>query len=254
MVMADFSLADKIVIVTGAGRGLGKAIAVGVAEAGADVVAVSRTPDELEVTAGAVRELGRQAITVPADVTKIADIDRVVQRTLAEFGRIDVLVNNAGKNILQYAVDVTEEAWDSIVDLNLKATFFFSQRVGKVMLDQRKGKIVNMASQMAMVGYYKRAAYCASKGGVAQLTKVLAVEWASHGINVNCVAPTFVETPLTAPMFADEGFREEVISRIPLGKIAQPKDVVGAVIYLSSAASDFVTGHTLLVDGGWVAW
>ncbi len=255
MGMADFSLAGKTVVVTGAGRGLGRAIAEGVAEAGADVVAVSRTPEELEATARAVRDLGRRALVVPADVTKLGDIDQVIERTLAEFGRIDVLVNNAGMNKLQYAVDVTEESWDSIMNLNLKASFFFSQRAGRVMIEQRRGgKIVNVTSQMSLVGYYKRAAYCASKGAVAQFTKVLAIEWAEHGINVNCVAPTFVETAMTAPMFADESFREEVIRRIPMGKIAQPKDVVGAVIYLSSSASDFVTGHTLLVDGGWVAW
>jgi NAD(P)-dependent dehydrogenase (short-subunit alcohol dehydrogenase family) len=250
----DFSLADKIVLVTGAGRGLGKSIALGVAEVGAHVIAVSRTPEELEVTAREIRDLGRSAVAIPADITKVCEIDRVVERALAEFGQIDVLVNNAGMNITQFAVDVTEEAWDSVMNLNLKATFFMSQRVGRVMIEQHRGKIVNMASQMAQVGYYKRSAYCASKGGVAQLTKVLAIEWAPHGINVNCVAPTFVETAMTAPMFADRAFYEDVMRRIPLSRLGQPKDVVGAVVYLSSAASNFVTGHTLLVDGGWVAW
>jgi 2-deoxy-D-gluconate 3-dehydrogenase len=149
---------------------------------------------------------------------------------------------------------VTEEAWDSVMNLNLKASFFLAQRAGRVMIQQRGGKIVNITSQMSQVGFYKRAAYCASKGAVAQYTKVLAIEWAEYGINVNCVAPTFVETAMTAPMLADESFRHEVLSRIPMGKLAQPRDVVGAVVYLSSSASDFVTGHTLLVDGGWVAW
>lgn len=254
MVMSDFSLTDRIAIVTGAGRGLGRAIAEGVAEAGAHVVAVSRTPEELEATAQAVRDLGRQALVVPADVTRIDDIDRVVERTLAEFGRIDILVNNAGINIPQFAVDVTEEAWDAIMDVNLKAPFFLCQRAGKVMMEQRKGKIVNLASQMALVGLHKRSAYCASKGGMVQFTKVLAIEWATTGVNVNCVAPTFIETPFTAPMFADKEFREEVVRRIPMGRVGQPRDVVGAVVYLASDASNLVTGHTLLVDGGWVAW
>ncbi len=254
MAAADFSLADRVVIVTGAGRGLGRAIAAGVAEAGAHVVALSRTQAEIEATARAVRKLGRKALAIEADVTRLSDIDRAVERTLGEFGRIDVLVNNAGKNITQLAVDVTEEAWDSVMDLNLKATFFFSQRAGRVMIERRSGRIVNITSQMSQVGYYRRSAYCASKGGIAQLTKVLAVEWAQYGINVNCVAPTFVETAMTAPMFADPAFREDVLRRIPLGKLAQPEDVVGAVVYLASPAANFVTGHTLLVDGGWVAW
>jgi len=241
-------------MVTGASRGLGRAIALGVAEAGADVIAVGRTERELRSLADEVSALGRRALAVQADVTRMADIDRMVESSLGELGRIDVLVNNAGINILQDAVDVTEDAWDTVIDLNLKATFFCSQRVGRVMIRQGKGKIVNIASQMGLVGYRKRAAYCASKGGVVQLTKVLAVEWAQHGINVNAVAPTFVETAMTASMLADPAFREEVVSRIPLGRVGEPKDVVGAVIYLSSPASDLVTGHTLLVDGGWVAW
>ncbi len=254
MRLADFSLTGKVVVVTGAGRGLGKAIAAGMAGAGADVVAVSRTAAELDVIVKEVQELGCRALPVPADITRIGDIDLVIERALAEFGRIDVLVNNAGKNILESAVDVTEEAWDSVMNLNLKASFFLAQRAGRVMIQQRGGKIVNITSQMSQVGFYKRAAYCASKGAVAQYTKVLAIEWAEHGINVNCVAPTFVETAMTAPMLADESFRHEVLSRIPMGKLAQPRDVVGAVVYLSSSAADFVTGHTLLVDGGWVAW
>lgn len=250
----DFSLADKIAVVTGASRGLGRAVAVGMAQAGAHVVGVSRSGAELEAAMEEVRALGRRALVVPADITQVSEIDRVVERTLAEFGRVDVLVNNAGINIPQYALEVTEEAWDAVMDVNLKATFFCAQRFGRIMVDQGRGKIVNVASQMALVGYYQRSAYCASKGGVAQLTKVLAVEWARYGVNVNAVAPTFIETDMTGPMFVDKAFHEDVIRRIPMGKLGQPKDVVGAAIYLSSSASDFVTGHTLLVDGGWVAW
>lgn len=254
MGVEDFSLSGKVAVVTGASRGLGKAIAVALAEAGASVVGISRNLAELEETMREVSALGTRALAIRADVTKIEDIDYVVDRVLSDFDRIDILVNNAGINIPQYAVDVTEDAWDAIINTNLKAVFFCAQRIGRTMIPRKKGKIVNIASQMAFVGYHKRAAYCASKGGVAQLTKVLAVEWAPYGINVNCVAPTFLDTPMTAPMFTDRAFYEDVMRRIPLGRLGLPKDVVGAVVYLSSDASDFVTGHTLLVDGGWVAW
>ena len=178
----------------------------------------------------------------------------MAEQAARAFGGVDILVNNAGINIQQYAVDVTEEAWDRVLDINLKGVFFCAQSIGKLMISQGHGKIVNMASQMSAVGYYKRAAYCASKAGLAGLTKVLAVEWAPHNVLVNAVAPTFIFTPMTAPMFEDRAFHEDVMRRIPLGRLGKPEDVVGAVIYLASSASNLVTGHTLYVDGGWTAW
>jgi NAD(P)-dependent dehydrogenase (short-subunit alcohol dehydrogenase family) len=253
-VATQFSLSGRVAVVTGASRGLGRSISLGLARAGAHIVGVGRTEEDLGALVSEVKDMGCESIAVPADITKLGEIDRVVDRTLEEFGRVDILVNNAGINIPQPASEVTEEAWDKVMNINLKATFFCSQRIGRVMMEQRHGKIINISSQMALVGYYKRSAYCASKGGVAQITKVLAVEWAPFNINVNSVAPTFVETAMTASMFRDEAFREDVIRRIPMGKLAQPEDVVGAVVYLASPASNFVTGHTLLVDGGWVAW
>jgi Dehydrogenases with different specificities (related to short-chain alcohol dehydrogenases) len=162
-------------------------------------------------------------------------------------------VNNAGINIPQWAVDVTEEAWDTVFNINVKGLFFCAQAVGKVMIAQRKGKIINISSQSGSVALIKRAAYCSSKGGVNLLTKVLALEWAKYNVLVNAVAATFLETPMTKPMLAEKEFRDYVMGNILLGRLAQYEDVIGAVIYLASGASNMVTGHVLLVDGGWTA-
>jgi 2-deoxy-D-gluconate 3-dehydrogenase len=181
-------------------------------------------------------------------------IPETVDRALAELGRIDVLVNNAGLNVPRLAVDVTEEDWDRVLDVDLKGVFFTTQAVAKKsMIPRGGGKIVNIASIMGVVGYSYRAAYCSAKAGLVNLTRVLAFEWARHGITANAVAPTFVETPLTRPMFEDAAFKEDVLRRIPLGRLGTPEDIAGAVVYLASPAADLVTGHTLLVDGGWTA-
>jgi len=249
-----FDLGGKIALVTGASRGLGEAIALGLAAAGADVAVTSRSLAQSEDVAARIRGEGRQSQAFQVDVTQVPSIQRMVDEVAQRFGRIDILVNNAGVNVLKYAADFTEEDWDRVLDTNLKGTFFCAQAVGKVMVAQNYGRIVNIASQMAVVGYYKRVAYCASKGGVAQLTKVLAVEWAPHKVTVNAVAPTFVETAMTSAILNDEEFRQEVLRRIPLGRLGKPEEVVAAVVYLASDAAGLVTGHTLLVDGGWTAW
>ena len=205
-------------------------------------------------TARAIEAEGRRALVCSLDVTRIATIYEVVDQTLKQFGRLDILVNNAGINIPKWAVDVTEEDWDKVLDVNLKGVFFVAQAVAKkALIPQGGGKIINIASQNGVIGYYYRAAYCSSKAGVVNLTRVLAIEWAKYQINVNAIGPTFLETPLTRPMFQNKEFYEDVVRRIPLGRIGKPEDVVGAVIYLASPASDLVTGHTLLVDGGWTA-
>lgn len=247
----DFKLTGKVALVTGGGRGMGYEIALALAEYGADVAVCSRTPAEIEKVGEQIVRLGRRALAVRADITKVAEIQAMVDKVVEAFGRIDILVNNAGINITQFAVDVTEEAWDNVMDTNLKGLFFCAQAVGKVMIAQKCGKIINISSQTGTVAIPKRAAYCSSKGGVNQLTKLLALEWAQHNINVNAVAPTFIETPFTEPMFKDETFRRFVDENIPLGRVGKPSDVTGAVIYLASRASDLVTGHVLLVDGGW---
>ena len=247
---------DKVALVTGTGSGLGRAMAIGLAQAGADV-ALTELPDRLkaaEETARDVEKAGRKALVVPLDVLKLPGIRDMADAVVARFGRIDILVNNAGVNVPKLAVDVTEADWDKVLDVDLKGVFFTTQEVAKrAMIPQGGGKIVNISSQMGVVGYTYRAAYCAAKAGVINLTRVLAFEWAKHKINVNAVAPTFVETPLTRPMFEDKAFKDDVLSRIPLGRLGKPEDIVGSVVYLSSASADMVTGHTLLVDGGWTA-
>ncbi|MBW1697035.1 MAG: glucose 1-dehydrogenase [Deltaproteobacteria bacterium] len=250
---AEFDLTGKVAIVTGAGRGIGYHISLALARYGADLMLCSRNVRELEAVAEKVQRLNRKVVARQMDIRKIFEIQQMVKDVVGNFGRIDILVNNAGINIPQWAVDVTEDAWDDIMATNLKGLFFCSQAVGKVMIQQRKGKIINVSSQAGSVGLIRRAAYCSSKGGVNQLTRVLAIEWAKYNINVNAIAPTFIETPFTEPMFKEKRFKEYVLDNIPLGRIGKPKDVIGAVIFLASEASDLVTGHTLLIDGGWTA-
>ena len=249
-----FDLEGKVAMVTGAGRGIGKAIALGLAEAGADVGLISRTLSELEAVVGEITSLGRRSGAVAADLTATDGIQSVVEELGEKLGGVDILVNNAGINIPQEALDVTVEAWDQIMDINLKASFFLSQAVGRVMIDQgRGGRIINISSQTGTVALIKRSAYCASKAGLDLVTKVLALEWASHGILVNGVAPTFIETELSKGFLADPQFREYALAKNLLKKLGKPEDVVGAVIYLASPASSLVTGHVLLVDAGWTA-
>jgi NAD(P)-dependent dehydrogenase (short-subunit alcohol dehydrogenase family) len=247
----SFDLTGKVALVTGGARGIGYQIALALASYGADVAVCDLKRSDMENVAQAICGLGRKALPVEADLTKVAQIQAMVQKVADEFGRIDILVNNAGVNIQQYAVDVTEEAWDKVLNLNLKGVFFCSQAVGKVMIGQKSGKIINVSSQMGTVAMPRRAAYCSSKGGVNLLTKLLALEWAQYGINVNAIAPTFIKTPLTEPMFKDEEFCKWVYGHIPMGRVGSPTDVTGAVVFLASSASDLVTGDILHIDGGW---
>jgi NAD(P)-dependent dehydrogenase (short-subunit alcohol dehydrogenase family) len=250
---SEFDLSGRVAIVTGAGRGMGYHIALALARYGADLVICSRTVSELEKLGTEIQELGRRVFIKKVDIKKVPDIDAMVNDGVDFFGHIDILINNAGVNRPQWAEDVTEENWDNVMETNLKGLFFCAQAVGKVMIKQRKGKIINVSSQAGSVGLLQRAAYCSSKGAVNQLTRVLAIEWAKHNINVNAIAPTFIETPFTAPMFQNEEFKEYVLGNIPLGRVGKPEDVIGGVLYLASDASDLVTGHILLMDGGWTA-
>lgn len=252
--MKNFSdLENKSVIVTGGSRGIGRDIAISFAKNGAKVLIVGRNGESLQQTVEELKKINRDSFYVSADLNKVSEITRMTEAAVDYMGSIDVLINNAGINRAKPALDVTEEDWDLTLDTNLKAAFFCSQKAAEYMIPNNFGKIVNIASQMAFVGYYKRAAYCASKGGMVQLTKALAVEWASHSINVNAVAPTFIETELTANMFEDKEFEKEVYGRIPLGKLAEAQDVSAATLFLASNLSKFITGDTIKVDGGWTA-
>lgn len=249
-----FDLSGKKALVTGAGRGIGKTVALALARAGADIGLVARTESEIKAVAGQVNEIGRQAAVAAADLTVTADIPALVSGLAGELGGIDILVNNAGTNIPQDSVDVTEAAWDAILAINLKSCFFMAQAVGRVMIEQeRGGRIINMTSQTGSVALIKRAAYCASKAGLNLVTKVLAMEWGPHEILVNAVAPTFVETEMTRPMLADPQFREYALAKNVLKRFGTTEDVAGAVVYLASPAANLVTGHILMVDAGWTA-
>jgi 2-deoxy-D-gluconate 3-dehydrogenase len=248
-------LDGRVAVVTGAGSGIGEAIAIAVAEAGADCV-LTEMPDKmarLDPVCDTIREAGQQALPLPLLLPDLSSIDAFVSEATEKMGRVDILVNNAGVNIPRDALELTEADWDGVLDVNLKGLFFLSQRVAREMVAGGGGKIVNIASQNGVVGYYKRAAYCSSKAGVVNLTRVLAVEWAQYKINVNAVGPTFILTPLTQSTFDDPQLRQDLLKRIPIGRVGQPEDVVGAVVFLASPAADLITGHTLLVDGGWTA-
>jgi NAD(P)-dependent dehydrogenase (short-subunit alcohol dehydrogenase family) len=247
----EFDLSGKVAPVTGAARGLGQHFAISLARYGADLIICDIR--EMEKTKDEIEKLGRRVLVQKTDVTKNSEINKMVEESVKTFGHIDILVNNAGTSIPQKAVEVTEEVWDKTLALNLKGVFFCAQAVGKIMVQQRKGKIINIASQAGIIGVPGRAAYGSSKGGVITLTKVLAIEWAEYNINVNAIAPTFTETPLSRPHLEEPGVRDFVLGNIPLGRVGQPQDLVGALIYLSSEASNMVTGHVLLVDGGWTA-
>jgi NAD(P)-dependent dehydrogenase (short-subunit alcohol dehydrogenase family) len=248
-VLDSFDLSGRLALVTGAGRGIGAGCALGLARAGADVVLVSRSRDELEQVAERAEAIGRRAEVVPCDVTRAEDV-----RTLADgAGDVDILVNSAGTNIPEPFLDLAESTFDATLAVNLKGTFLMSQAIARSMAARSEGSIVNVSSQMGHVGGPNRAAYCASKHGVEGLTKAIAIELAPRGVRVNSVAPTYIETPLTEPFFADPEFRADTVRRIPLGRIGDIDDVVGAVVYLASPAASLVTGTSLLVDGGYTA-
>lgn len=252
-ILEKMSLRGKVAIVTGASRGLGRAMALGLAEAGADVAVVSRTPADLEEVAAEIRELGRACLPVQADVSIRADVERMVKRAMERFARMDILVNNAGTIYRGASEDYPEEEWDRVIHVNLKGAFLCAQAVAQVMIQQGGGKIINTASVMSTIGRATIPAYAASKGGITQLTKTLAVEWAKYNIHVNAIGPGFFRTDLTQALRDDPQRSAQISSRIPVGRWGVPEDLKGAVVFLASDASEYITGHVLYVDGGFLA-
>jgi NAD(P)-dependent dehydrogenase (short-subunit alcohol dehydrogenase family) len=248
-----FDLEGRVALVTGASRGIGHDLVLALAAAGAKVAAAARSVADAETVAQEVRTAGGDAFGVGMDLREKASIDAAVEETGARFDRIDILVNNAGLGTNHDALHATEQEWDELFAVNVRGLFFVSQAVGKRMVDQRYGRIVNMASQAGLVGIPRHAAYGASKGAVIALTRVLALEWAPFDVTVNCVAPTFVRTPGTAARLDQPEFLADVLLRIPVGRAGTTTDVAGAVIYLASDAASLVTGTVLVVDGGWTA-
>ncbi|MBW7475707.1 SDR family oxidoreductase [Paenibacillus oenotherae] len=249
----QFDLTGKIAMITGASKGIGFGLAKALAHAGAKVAVAARNGEELDRLVAEIRADGGEAVAFVLDVRNVKEIDSVINGVKMHFGRLDILVNNAGLGDNHPAVDVTEEDWDKMMDVNLKGLFFCCQSAGKIMLAQGYGKIINMSSQASVVGIVDHAVYCTSKGGVNQLTRVLALEWSAGGVNVNAVGPTFTYTPGNSERLDDPAYLEGVLARIPNRRLAEISDVAGAVIYLASPASDMVTGTTLMVDGGWTA-
>jgi NAD(P)-dependent dehydrogenase (short-subunit alcohol dehydrogenase family) len=249
-----FDLTDRVALVTGAARGLGSAISIAMAGAGADVALGLRDATTGGDVAAEVEKLGRRAIRLQMDVTDLAQIRRAVEDIVETFGRIDILVNNAGLGPENPAEDVREEDFDLTFAVNVKGTFFASQAAGRAMIRQGGGTIVNLGSQAGFVALPTESVYCASKAAISHLTKCLAIEWGRHGVTVNAVAPTFISTPGTEPALADPTFRSDVLERIAgLHRIGEPMDVAGAVVFLASPAASMITGETILVDGGWTA-
>ncbi len=249
----DFRLEGQVAVVTGASKGIGRDLAIALAGAGARVVAAARDLPALEALTAEIEAGGGEALAVELDVRDVAGIRAAFERVRGHFGSVDVLVNNAGLGANQRAEDVTEADWDEMMAVNLRGLFFCCQAAGRIMLEQGHGRIVNISSQAGVVGIRDHAVYSAGKGGVNLLTKVLALEWSHRGVTVNAVAPTFIYTPGTAERLDRPEYLESVLDRLPIGRVGATTDVAAAVIYLASPAGGMVTGHVLLVDGGWTA-
>jgi NAD(P)-dependent dehydrogenase (short-subunit alcohol dehydrogenase family) len=248
----SFGLKDQSAIITGASQGIGRTLAIALAQAGADVTLVSRTRSGLEAVAKEIEAAGRKALVIPADLQDVSQIRQMVNAVHTTFGKIDILINNAAWTATVEALEATEEEWDQTLDTSLKAVFFACQAVAKIMIEQGRGKIVNIGSTLGRTAFARRSVYGAAKAGVHHLTRVLALEWAAKGINVNAVAPCITETPTRRELFERPGYKEWATGQmLPIGRWAQPEDLIGATLFLCSSLSDMVVGHILMVDGGW---
>ncbi len=272
MIPQEYNIEGKVAIVTGAGRGIGKAIALTLAEAGVDITVLARTKGEIEQTAEEVRQLGQKALAIPTDVAHEAQVKRAVEQTLSEFGKVDILVNNAGGTSdgliafvpgtkppsWQLVGDIwdkqmTPEDWRTVIETNLTSAFLFAQAVGPHMIKQKSGKVINIASIYATMGVPYSAAYCTSKGGLVTFTQCLAAEWGPFNICVNAIAPGYIKTKMTEPLWDDPKLLKETLKVIPKKRLGEPREVALLAIYLASEASDFMTGQTIYIDGGQIA-
>jgi 2-deoxy-D-gluconate 3-dehydrogenase len=251
-ILESFSLAGRAALVTGAGRGIGRGIALALAEAGGDVALVSRTEADLVAVAAEIEDLGRRAVIARGDVSTAAGARAVVERAIAGLGQLDVLANVAGVVVRAPAEEVTEAQYDQVMDVNLRGTFFASQVAGRHMLGRGRGSIINIGSVATSIGLARRSVYSAAKGGIAQLTKTLAIEWAARGVRVNAISPGWILTPLTQRLHDDPEQSAWIVNRTPAGRWGVPRDLAGAAVFLASDAAGFVTGQVLHVDGGFI--
>jgi 2-deoxy-D-gluconate 3-dehydrogenase len=250
-IIESFRLDGRVAVVTGAGKGIGEGIAIGLAEAGADVALVARTRADLERVAEAIRAIGRRALVVPCDVADVAAIPAAVRQVVDAYGQIDILVNCAGIQRRMTVLDATVEGWEQVINTNLRSAYFMTQAVGKVMVEQRRGKIISIASMTTYRGFHMVSPYGISKAGIANFTKYLAVEWAPYNIQANAVAPGWITTPMTAQMGEDRV--RWVCDHVPQGKFGTPRDVAGLAVFLAGPAANYITGQTIPIDGGFLA-
>jgi 2-deoxy-D-gluconate 3-dehydrogenase len=251
--MSERVLEGKVAIVTGAGRGVGRALALALVGAGANVVLAARSAGEIGEVASEVEDLGRRALAVPTDVTREGEVERLVRRAVEELGGLHVLVNNSGVIHDAPLTETSPEEWDRVVATNLRGTFLCMQAAGRHFLSRGEGKVINVASNFAFMGVPRFASYCASKAAVVNLTRAAAVEWASRGVQVNAIAPGYIETSMNAALRENEELSTRVIKQIPARRMARPEELGPLVVYLASPVSDFMTGETLVIDGGQVA-
>jgi NAD(P)-dependent dehydrogenase (short-subunit alcohol dehydrogenase family) len=246
-------LKGQIALVTGAARGIGRACVLALAKAGADVALGLKDAASDAGLANEIESLGRKALPLQMNVRSLQEVNDAISRIRTEFGRLDILVNNAGIGPPNQIEAVTEEDFDYTVEVNLKGTFFVSQAAGRLMVERKYGRIINLSSQAGFVALPSESVYCMTKAGIAHLTKCFAVEWGKHHITVNAVAPTFIKTPGTEKWLLDDEFKKSVLSKIVLGRVGIPEDVAGAVVFLASPSASLITGTTLMIDGGWTA-
>lgn len=251
--MKLFNLENRVALITGGNRGLGKSMALALAEAGADVIIVGRDEAKNRQVVAEIKELGRKAASFSTDLRDIQAIIMLIADVVSQFGKLDILVNNAGVSHTQAALDVHEEDWDKVMDLNVKSLFFCCQAAGQVMKEQGFGKIINIASVAGAVGDVGICAYTASKAAVINLTRSLALEWVRYGIQVNAIGPAYIETDLNRDELSNPKVREKIVGKTPMRRLGEPGEMTGAVVFLASDASSYMTGQTVFIDGGWLA-